>query len=627
MPLNAKGQTILAAMVKQYGEEQGTKVFYASKNAGTIEGVDATDGLEHQPRDNGRWSLGSGGDKTKPPPDGKFKKDDVVGHRHHGIGEVTAVSSGGSVATVKYPAGYSATHSADDLSFVHRMGDAVALSDAGKIEVTDASRRTADGYLVASAKVARVGVQKYKGTEVGRPTMDSVILYRPEEEVFSRDAMHSMANKPVTFTHPSRMVDAKSWTKHAKGFSGNDVVRDGDFVRVPLMLTDAETIKAFEEGGARELSVGYTTDIEWTAGTTSSGEKYDGIQRAIRANHHALVPVARGGRDLTLGDAGMKCKNCGSYVADDDKTCPSCHVNLHDAQFTAEERKSLAKAGKAKPDGSYPIRNVADLKNAIHAWGRGGATASDRAWIIKRAKALGATSELPEDWTSKDAGEHGERKMTQIMVDGIPIEVADEKSAMILQQALARRKVRDQNGDDDDDDDTDQGGRPGKKADEEAEREKQERGYKDAIAAKDGEIAALRDQLKKASLTDAQQDAIIAQRTTVLDAAKPLLPSGWSPAGKSLAEISRAAVTNQMGDAAVKDMDDAAIAGAFRAYTDGKNKPSGYRMMADGMSRALHDSEHRHTNQVAANDASAAYDEMVKERGEAYKKPISIARN
>lgn len=40
MPLTSKGETILAEMKKKYGEEEGKRVFYASKNAGTISGVD-----------------------------------------------------------------------------------------------------------------------------------------------------------------------------------------------------------------------------------------------------------------------------------------------------------------------------------------------------------------------------------------------------------------------------------------------------------------------------------------------------------------------------------------------------------------------------------------------------------
>jgi hypothetical protein len=39
MPLTEKGQKILAAMKKQYGEEKGKQVFYASQNKGTITGT------------------------------------------------------------------------------------------------------------------------------------------------------------------------------------------------------------------------------------------------------------------------------------------------------------------------------------------------------------------------------------------------------------------------------------------------------------------------------------------------------------------------------------------------------------------------------------------------------------
>jgi len=40
MPLTEKGQEIKSAMEEQYGPEKGEQVFYASKNAGTISGVD-----------------------------------------------------------------------------------------------------------------------------------------------------------------------------------------------------------------------------------------------------------------------------------------------------------------------------------------------------------------------------------------------------------------------------------------------------------------------------------------------------------------------------------------------------------------------------------------------------------
>lgn len=43
MPLTKKGEEILAAMIKEYGEKKGKEVFYASKNAGKITGVDTAD--------------------------------------------------------------------------------------------------------------------------------------------------------------------------------------------------------------------------------------------------------------------------------------------------------------------------------------------------------------------------------------------------------------------------------------------------------------------------------------------------------------------------------------------------------------------------------------------------------
>mgnify|MGYP003575896287 CR=1 FL=1 len=40
MPLTEKGHKIMANMKKQYGDKKGESVFYASRNKGTISGVD-----------------------------------------------------------------------------------------------------------------------------------------------------------------------------------------------------------------------------------------------------------------------------------------------------------------------------------------------------------------------------------------------------------------------------------------------------------------------------------------------------------------------------------------------------------------------------------------------------------
>lgn len=40
MPLTKKGKKIMSAMKKEYGSKKAKKVFYASRNKGTIKGVE-----------------------------------------------------------------------------------------------------------------------------------------------------------------------------------------------------------------------------------------------------------------------------------------------------------------------------------------------------------------------------------------------------------------------------------------------------------------------------------------------------------------------------------------------------------------------------------------------------------
>jgi len=53
------------------------------------------------------------------------------------------------------------------------------------------------------------------------------------------------------------------------------------------------------------------------------------------------------------------------------------------------------------PDGSYPIGDREDLTNAVRAVGRGGASHNAiRRHIMKRARALGASNAIPDNWNS-----------------------------------------------------------------------------------------------------------------------------------------------------------------------------------------------------------------------------------
>lgn len=83
---------------------------------------------------------------------------------------------------------------------------------------------------------------------------------------------------------------------------------------------------------------------------------------------------------------------------------PSFEDFLNERNFSKEKREKLADKGFAMKDGSYPIKNVEDLKNAIQSFGRTGNNPEEtKNHIIKRAKALGKIDLLPDKWDVKES--------------------------------------------------------------------------------------------------------------------------------------------------------------------------------------------------------------------------------
>jgi hypothetical protein len=516
--------------------------------------------------------------------------------------------------------------------------------------------RTKDGYLKAFARIARTGIQTYKGHELGRPEMDEVKVYRPETEVFSIDAMKSMANKPLTLHHPRENVAATNWRHYTVGHTGEDVVRDGEHVRVPLMLCDGAAINAAMHDGVKQLSVGYSADINWAEGTTPEGEPYHATQSGIDANHVAIVPNARGGEQLRLGDddrATVTCWSCDQRIPAGTRCCPYCQeeqdkqsndirteadlqnaikamvrgknfssekvriykaakklgkvedlpedwnvgdaamiadANYFDKEFSAEKRKALAKTGAAMKSGGFPIENKSDLHNAIQAFGRAKNPAATKAHIIKRAKALGATGDLPEGWSDS----RGEAKMNLVIGDQA-FEV-DEAVGLAFRQAIAdaRRDAKpkaleqeagggqtgDQESMDQDPDDPDEAEetRRGKQTGEKKDR-------KDSRDARDGEIAVLKRKLADATAPGAI-DKRVEDRQALLAVSLPLLDAGYEYRGKSDEQIMRDVVLR--GDIVGADkMTAAEIGGAWRAMTSNSQQQTPLNRMVDGMSNQL----------------------------------------
>jgi len=66
--------------------------------------------------------------------------------------------------------------------------------------------------------------------------------------------------------------------------------------------------------------------------------------------------------------------------------------------YSTAARERMAEENTAMPDGSFPIANATDLRNAIQSVGRARDYNAAKQHIMRRARALGLVDQLPEDW-------------------------------------------------------------------------------------------------------------------------------------------------------------------------------------------------------------------------------------
>lgn len=167
------------------------------------------------------------------------------------------------------------------------------------------TKRTEEGYLIATARVARTGVQHYLAAELGdiaikagfKPN-DVVRIMRHPDEVFHKDSLSTITRLPVTVDHPAQDVTADNWSSLSVGDLGDAYSKESGWIVVNPMLKDSAAIKAAETTH-REISMGYRAEI--VEARDKSLADFD--QRKIRYNHLALVPRGRAGSEARIGDS------------------------------------------------------------------------------------------------------------------------------------------------------------------------------------------------------------------------------------------------------------------------------------------------------------------------------------
>ena len=170
--------------------------------------------------------------------------------------------------------------------------------------ISDSISRTPEGFLICrDVPIARVGVQKYLGSEIEQDERPDDIFEvdRPAGEVFSPAAVASFEGKPVTENHPDEDVTSENFKKYMRG-----VVRDvrkgaGQYegcLVADLVIHDGALVRAIQDG-KREISCGY--NCLWVPTGDHALE-----QREIRGNHVAVVDKGRAGHGVAIHDHAMK---------------------------------------------------------------------------------------------------------------------------------------------------------------------------------------------------------------------------------------------------------------------------------------------------------------------------------
>ena len=105
------------------------------------------------------------------------------------------------------------------------------------------------------------------------------------------------------------------------------------------------------------------------------------------------------------------------YLWDDDVDGKSDEDVEVKRMYSEEDRTKMTDAGEALPDGSYPIKDEEDLKNAIQAFGRAKDKEAAKAHIMKRAKDLGMEEMIPENWGDGMDGEKSANEFAAALLE------------------------------------------------------------------------------------------------------------------------------------------------------------------------------------------------------------------
>jgi hypothetical protein len=336
------------------------------------------------------------------------------------------------------------------ISLVDRASKAEVDRFSKDIAAVAAQKLTGEGFLMAPARIARTGVQEYSALELGLEASQRMVrLYRPADQVFAPDTVASFEGQTITYYHPENGVDASNWKSVAVGDFHN-VAQDPEdktFLCADLIVRDKNAVESVSYG-VKELSCGYSFELDMTPGTTPEGEAYDGIQKDIRGNHLAIVYAGRCGAGCAVGDcAGNEACACQARGTTNPKPGDSImrKITVDGIDITLEETNAalVEKALAAKDTAiATQTKRATDAEGALGAQGEAmKKLAADHSAKVAELEAKIKTPEQQKAELAELVKVTGDAKAIapEFVVDGL---TAEEIRVGVVAHVIAKDEAR-----------------------------------------------------------------------------------------------------------------------------------------------------------------------------------------
>jgi len=256
--------------------------------------------------------------------------------------------------------------------------------DVSTLRIADLQELPQGGIKIPAA-IARTGVLDYL-----QPDGSTRREYRPPEEVFNADSMASLMGVPVTDLHPHEPVNKENASFLSVGRVIGDPKQDGNLLTALLSVETPHVVEMVKGKDRREISAGYSVDMDFTPGVSPDGEEYDAIQRNIRFNHVAVGPAGwgRSGPEVSLrADSKDQPPTPWANINNKEETLPMAIEEKTDAPEVHED-KEVNTQGDIEEGAKKPVgvrRTWTNLKRK-RIW-----TTPKRTWTSPRRKRANPT--------------------------------------------------------------------------------------------------------------------------------------------------------------------------------------------------------------------------------------------